>query len=162
MKALLEVQDLRIGNWIIEPGQDEGKPFQIFSIYHEDKNNKVNGLPIALMQPIPLTEDWLIRFGFEKRFNNDDCNLFDLIGYKEMSLTGLNRGQGFFTLADFTGKNGWYLDLQTRTTLTHVHQLQNLYFAISGEELTIKAEPSREDCINAIKEQVKNAGFTIN
>jgi len=60
----MKANELRIGNWIIEPGQDDDKPFQIFSIYHEDKNNKVNGLPIALMQPIPLTPKWLERFGF--------------------------------------------------------------------------------------------------
>ncbi len=63
----MESNELRINNWIIEPGQDENKPFQIFSIYHEAGNNKINGLPITYFKPIPLTEEWLIRLpkGFE-------------------------------------------------------------------------------------------------
>ena len=57
-------------------------------------------------EPIPLTEECLLRFGFESKnpvlFTNSDGDSF-------------------------------YLD---DTKIKHVHQLQNLYFALTGEELT--------------------------
>lgn len=89
-------------------------------------------------EPIPLTEEWLKRLGFYKRFNNDDCNLHDLKDYSELTKSAKNRGQGFICLADFIEKHGFYLDLQSRTTLKYVHELQNLFWCLAGEELNFQ------------------------
>lgn len=73
-------------------------------------------------EPIPLTEEWLLKFGFEKkgkRFSKDWFYLWD------------ECGSIVFALAEMHDEVGTYLPIQ------HVHQLQNLYFALTGKELTI-------------------------
>lgn len=135
----MKAQDLRIGNLILR----QNKPYPIsFDDFAK------HGLELACdykikphleeLEPIPLTEGWLLKMGFGKRFDDDTCNLWDFEHYKSTTVNGLNRGQGFMSLANFIEKYGWWLDLQSRTTLKYVHQLQNLYFAITGEELNIK------------------------
>jgi hypothetical protein len=98
------------------------------------EENRNQYKPIEI-KPILLTKDWLLKLGFEKKFPDETCNLFDMKLFKEKTVNGLNRGQGFMCLADFIEKEGWYLYLQTRVTLKYVHQLQNLYYTLTGEEL---------------------------
>jgi len=70
-------------------------------------------------QPIQITEDWLIKFGFE--LNN----------------TGFyNKGR--LTFHPFHGWkiiNVWVKEWVGIAEIKYVHQLQNLYFALTGEEL---------------------------
>jgi hypothetical protein len=84
------------------------------------------------LNPIPLTKDWLIRFGwiynnetktFEK-YPNGDPRLHLIYVPTNNSWTMFN-----FVLKAMIAKRIWY-----------VHQLQNIYFALIGEELTIKIE----------------------
>jgi hypothetical protein len=116
----IDAGELRIGNWIFEEGQDDNKPFQIFSIYHEVKNNKVNGLPICLMRPIPLTEDILLKCGFEcYEFDNGEPNQYRF----KNRLIVIRKGN--------------FVDYGCDVIITSLHQLQNLYFALTGQELQI-------------------------
>lgn len=72
------------------------------------------------MKPIPLTEEWLVKFGFE----NGELLVFE--GYvlfkKFPDIITLEIDGNRMPLHGFK----------------YVHQLQNLYFALTGEELTIK------------------------
>jgi hypothetical protein len=80
------------------------------------------------LDPIPLTEDWLIKFGFEKKDS----------GYVK---------EGFNTIADYGSQHvslheggaqlefGYY---ENQLDCSFVHSLQNLYYAIMGEDLTIR------------------------
>ena len=75
-------------------------------------------------EPIPLTEEWLLKFGFE-------------------------RIDGMWTISNFNGYLTKYLPLNGENgykyfvshcgmlNIRFVHQLQNIYFALTGEELTI-------------------------
>jgi len=74
---------------------------------------------IKCHHPIPLTEEWLLKFGFEKLEGWDDMYYFQIGDFQihEYNVSG-------YEFDDFDIKN--------------VHQLQNLYFALTGEELTIK------------------------
>jgi hypothetical protein len=65
---------------------------------------------------IPLTEEWLEKFGFKKEKGES---------YK------LGKYQLYYLLYYEGYKVG-------ELTIKYVHQLQNIYFASSGEELTIK------------------------
>lgn len=72
------------------------------------------------IKPIPLTEEWLVKFGFNNLNLNCSNYMFelihnDMIGYR-------------FSIE---GQYGY-------PEIKYVHQLQNLYFALTGEELTIK------------------------
>jgi len=67
---------------------------------------------------IPLTEEWLVRFGFK-------YNPFSLL-YEKESVWG-EFCDGFCIIIN-----------NTEYIITTVHQLQNLYFVLTGEELIWK------------------------
>ena len=68
------------------------------------------------LRGIILTEEWLIKFGYTKEDSN-----FWFIGHIVWEYD-----KGVF----ICNKNG--------ITLKYVHQLQNLYFALTGKELTLQ------------------------
>lgn len=79
-------------------------------------------------EPTLLTEEWLLKFGFEENYQSAFRHKFDhpcnYIGY-DFSKTPDKDMEGF----RYYGK---YVKCE------YVHQLQNLYYALTGEELTIK------------------------
>jgi hypothetical protein len=71
------------------------------------------------LEPIPLTEEWLLKFGFEK---------YDTYKYSKNHFYFRKIGDEFQTeVGECLYK-----------TIDYVHQLQNLYFALNDEELTMK------------------------
>lgn len=109
----MEAKDLRIGNLV------QSRDGMFFEVTSEDLMFIESG---SNCKPIPLTEEWLVKFGFEKDFNG----FYKL--FKESEVPVLIK-DGFWTC------DGICFSVNC---LYHVHQLQNLYFALTGEELTIK------------------------
>lgn len=76
---------------------------------------------------IPLTEEWLLRMGFEKTEKEwyflNVCNDWTYLYWNK---------EGIFELS--VNKHSVIFQ-----NITSVHQLQNLYFALTGEELEIKS-----------------------
>ena len=90
---------------------------------------------LSITEPIPLTEDWLIRFGFDKRPNSEMVqfwfiNSFQL--YHECYIHTTTTNREYFELSNY------YDIVGSSQEIIHVHQLQNLYHALTNEELTIK------------------------
>lgn len=132
----MDVKELRIGNLIHFNGSREevgvvtgivesvfDSPATIYLNYRIDittSTDKTN--------PIPLTEEWLLRFGFKntdtgfeiKAWRENDFNII-LVGHKY----AVPSSSGFFGLVNTSHIN-------------YIHQLQNLYFAITGKELTLQ------------------------
>ena len=81
--------------------------------------------------PIPLTEEWLERFGFERDEEYDEGGLVD---YRLTLMKNSLEFVSFWNSEEITGVN----QPQTGVDVEYVHQLQNLYFALTGQELTIK------------------------
>jgi hypothetical protein len=73
---------------------------------------------IEYIEPIPLTEEWLRRFGFA----NGEKENFDFTRNMQLRILGYE--------ADYNGL--WIGEIE------YVHQLQNLYFALTGAELQFK------------------------
>lgn len=77
-------------------------------------------------EPIPLTDEWLLKLGFRKKsdhiflFPNNDS--FRLWGFA-------------WNIEQFMMVGGW-IELNT-PSIKYVHQLQNLYLCLTGEELII-------------------------
>jgi hypothetical protein len=83
--------------------------------------NEVLGRWPIQINPIPITEEWLVRFGFE---------------HEETEYSNFQNKDGvrlFF-------HNGVWNYSSLNTVIKSVHQLQNLYFALTGEELTLNEE----------------------
>ena len=79
------------------------------------------------IKPIPLTEEWLLKFGFvTTQWDNFDSYRFEI-------------GNNDYAIVIYSDGNCEVGDVIT-TKINYVHQLQNLYFAITGEELTFKSE----------------------
>ena len=76
---------------------------------------------------IPLTEEWLLKFGFIKVEHIDGCSLSK--DGVNIGLLGLNNTEFCFNAHVSDG---------SAVFIKHVHQLQNLFFSLTGEELTIK------------------------
>jgi hypothetical protein len=125
----MKANQLRIGNYI-QDFEDKPYYFQIESIENNNsdywvtyRNGSVSCIVDAL-EPIPLTEEWLVKFGF---ISNPYADCYDFNGIKlECDKT---KGRLELWCANITGKIIY---------LISVHQLQNLYFALTGEELTIQ------------------------
>ena len=77
------------------------------------------------LQPIPLTEEWLLKFGF-----NGECESFHMEG---ITIEEVSDG-GKWVVYMFDEYHAVECSL---AIVQHVHQLQNLYFALTNEELTL-------------------------
>lgn len=125
----MNAKDLRIGNWItISP---LGLVQQVIDCMSDSINTKYHeSIPLDWIEPILLTELWMSRFGFKSV--GIGGNIFE---YKD-SIGGDHRfviesdGILLYPQIDF--------DVCCFSEFKYVHQLQNLYFAITGEELTTR------------------------
>jgi hypothetical protein len=80
-------------------------------------------------QPIPLTEEWLLKFGFN--IYHDPETIYYEITFDKIANYKfyLSRKKGFPIF--------YYRNDFLTTQIHSIHSLQNLYFAITNEELTL-------------------------
>lgn len=104
------------GKWVIEIN-----PPDIFNVTLDE------------LEPIPITEEWLLKFGFEKKITQ--TSFINLVHFE-------NKNCWIYLI-----KDGFEFELITGNerhnlckTYKYVHQLQNLYFALTGEELIFKQD----------------------
>jgi len=119
----MKASELRIGNYVKDP---YNKEIRLVSV---DKD-------ASMLSPIPLTEEWLLKLGALKDLMTS--GLFK-IRLKEYTLEIMMNG--------FSGtlikEPSWWITIKgynDKVTFTkmYVHQLQNLYHALTGEELKIR------------------------
>lgn len=93
----------------------------------------------ADIQPILLTKEWLLKFGFKHQNKYDlESNLYSKKLKSEYYFTIYSKTE---TLDFKTKFIGWkVLNIGFDLKIDFIHQLQNLYFALTGEELTIKQQ----------------------
>lgn len=114
--------ELRIGNWI---DSEDGKQ-QIVDVLCDSINTKTHeGLPCDFIDPIPLTPEILLAFGFERLEDGDGFY------YELLSANGI-----LFIEGDKKGFTEIFLDMDNSVRVRYLHQLQNLYFALTQTELT--------------------------
>lgn len=126
----MNAREFRIGNYV---GQDINSWSKIVAILPNKIIADFKGLggmmethlPAEQMLPIPLTEEWLVKFGFKKVIDDARYNEW-LVG--KLCIEFDEKG------CYFTGGECVYYSCNIK----YIHQLQNLYFALTGEELTIK------------------------
>lgn len=116
----MKAEELRIGNKILI----HGKTVNVFRIVKGEISGQiiVNRKPLDIIDAIPLTEQWLIDFGFKKVIRQN------IIQWEnEYSLSHEFDNNGIF---------GFHIANGTWISCKYVHQLQNLYFALRGTELS--------------------------
>jgi len=134
----MKASDLRIGNFVydIDYYQIEVRALNLGGVFDD------NGtwFDVDFCEPIPLTEEWLLKFGFEfldlyfnegipvkdYGINITKCNTVEKLSVSNWDMN--------ISIGDYYSGEDYVLDRDIK----HVHQLQNLYFALTGEELKIK------------------------
>jgi hypothetical protein len=133
----MKASELRIGNLIYNSYTKD-----IFSVYpmfivQFSKTEDTN------IKPIQLTEEWLLKFGFIKY---PDCrDTFQQVYYDSyqfeidrFTIISFSIQQGNKNLIKCNFDRGYRSDDGKKNYyIKHVHQLQNLYFALTNEELKL-------------------------
>jgi hypothetical protein len=143
----MTASELRIGNYMLNTKLGGIVHFTSFHglCNYESKPHEY--------EPIELTEEWLLKFGFELNKSVQNNGAFQYIyktyekkitedlsfSYAYVTEIYKGKGQNYNSLAF----GQYYFDnwnasdkLHLNYELKYVHQLQNLYFALTGEELT--------------------------
>lgn len=93
-------------------------------------------------KPIPLTEEWLFKFGFTDYEWCNDC-AFIKMGNKCLMVRLINNEWTFYKKIVSKDSKGHKMSGLSEKVVNdglikYVHQIQNLYFALTGKELEIK------------------------
>lgn len=128
----MKAEELRVGNYV-NTSERSGWSYQICrqGIIRTINNGSCNITPFKCIspivtvkydniEPIPLTEEWLLKLEL-KKWNSKNNELT----YSNNKLIIHKRKDGYVV------SRKWI-------TINFVHQLQNFYFALTGEELKIK------------------------
>lgn len=115
----MKANEIRLSNWFI--GYDY-KPFK-WEIEHFA--NLATVYPDEIIKsPIPLTEEILLKAGFKVSMNKTCYGMISESGKTRLSIFH----DGLFKVS--------CEDLEIK--VKHLHQLQNLFFALTGEEIKIE------------------------
>lgn len=125
----MEAKNFRIGNIVDLWGS-------IAYIQRCDFSENEHGIAVDKAKPIKLTEKWLFKLGFNKDYKK---------GY-----IGVDYGNTDFVLTSPKVMGEWQDNYCWQfvctwdkfTEIKYVHQLQNLFFALTGNELEVKHEVS--------------------
>ena len=121
----MKANDLRIGNLVLAlTGETEYTEVVVKTIFGYGINSYYGDAEYVYdeIKPIPLTEEWLLKFGFilnSNRYYLGDI-VYEFINYT-ISLTA----------------DDPYCSHEVKNKIKYVHQLQNLYYALTNQELTI-------------------------
>jgi hypothetical protein len=126
----MKASELRIGNLINGYSSIRGlNPFPIKAGNISQLQDEINGFfnkdcprMIDNIRPITITEEWLVKLGFVK---SPAFYAIDLYGGYILYLDN----KIYLSYGDHGNNEVGYIK--------YVHQLQNLYFALTGEELII-------------------------
>lgn len=128
----MEVRELRIGNLVTVQAKDldDNPAPMILELKHIDFMRILSGNNKAL--PIPLTEEWLIKLGFKKK----GSHYYEIPNNQVLELEYIKTNLGEFY--QIITKRLVEPRTAVGNKFKYVHQLQNLFFALTGTELEIK------------------------
>lgn len=127
---MIDPKELRIGNWVEMDNDCNYQDWVGIWIPQQVKNGSYIDNYAHMCRPIPLTPDILVKCGFE-------CKVLDEIGSVwHFGVNPINQ--------DWMIKLTWIIGyehpffLNYHHTVKCLHQLQNLYFALTGTEIEYK------------------------
>lgn len=133
ISMMIRAEELRIGNLVLLSKNYKDNIHKVEEIYTDEV--KVTSIedggcfPRMTMRsilPIPLDPEWLERCGL---FENGSLYKGDL----------RFKGRGHLTIEVIkNGGLGYFAPFNKTIEIKYLHQLQNFYFALTGEELNVK------------------------
>jgi hypothetical protein len=138
---MIKTNELRKGNIVNHLGNFiliESVFGDIVNVYAADMGGGayIDGIDCKDIEPIPITPEWLKRLGFltmDYEYDMIDWARPDTEKRFSISQNGIPIEKQPFL---FEYENGWGDNIEVE--VKHVHELQNLYFWLTSEELTIK------------------------
>ena len=118
---MIKANELRIGNYLLMGGRIIKISGILKNGFYFGEHGYATNI-INWFEPISLTEEWLLKFGFEKT-NNPTL-------YSHKSVCMKHNTTSYYPVAFDDGGA-----FSIGKNIQYVHQLQNLYFALTGEEL---------------------------
>ena len=130
----MKANELRINNLIAVKGFCVKVSKETFKHIEDGK--------VLEAEPIPLTEDWLKKMNFQRVTDVGKGGSNEVLSLDLWLCEGLIH---FYSNneEDYSDVTAWYVDYGEPCEnyfcrVQYVHSLQNLYFGLTGEELTIK------------------------
>lgn len=139
----MKAEELRLGNYVyyleydfyednvFATGEKSVDTIDLNSLHEIFFGN--DNLLKGVYEPIPLTEEWLLNLGFEK---------YDSTWFRKMEMPSITKETIDIRINVITKCTcvfgDEFLEPAFFKECENVHQLQNLYFALTGEELEIK------------------------
>lgn len=128
----MEAKDFRIGNYLHDR---EGRLCKVESIVFDREEGYtikapaiVGGQTSLPNESIPLTDIWLIKFGFKEERNSEFVKFWEL-----NSVTLYHE----YYIHTSTGREYIVLENEGKKyqEIAYVHELQNLYYVLTGNDL---------------------------
>jgi hypothetical protein len=132
---MIKSNELRLGNLVEYKihGKDEWVVAPVFSL------NMDSG---EFLRPVPLTPELLVKCGFELTYNKTNHKRCEIsVGEDGFKLEFNWRKEALaWTEFKITGNGGYDEggEMSINETCKYLHQLQNLYFTLTGTELNIQ------------------------
>lgn len=119
----MEAKNLRIGNFVSDANASDSffakvRRLDYSRCYYGQFHSAYSDL-----KPIPITEDWLIKFGFDLVVKEGNQGEFRVYQLNEIT---------------YNTNHGWWWRHQLAVQPKYIHELQNLFFALTGTELELK------------------------
>lgn len=131
---MIKAQELRLGNYIGIPNN-----YLLMPVTKISKNN----IEVTTFSgdekefsPLPLTKEWLIKFGFKINENGEPE-----IPTTEGNALSISIRESPYKYAQWLVLTKEFKYYEMGVPILFVHQLQNLYFALTKEELIIVPQP---------------------
>ena len=122
MEPITDARELRVGQNYLYDGNIIKLCGSFLAMYLQNDTD-------LYLYPIPITEEMLLKCGFEKRQQSDN---FFYFGYGTNPITK----DWMLCLKYFQDENRFFF-LNGHHNIKYLHQLQNLYFTLTGKELDI-------------------------
>lgn len=127
----MKAQELRIGNFVKSTNYyyeitEIGKKYcRMNDLGSADYDYNYPPFPLDKIMPIPITDEFFIELGIRK--GNTLCfySCDKLFSFE-------------YKYNNYVGNDVLHLDEKPLPNIKYIHQLQNLFFGITGEELMIK------------------------
>lgn len=131
---MIDTQELRLGNYL-KKIKDIVKvtsfSHSLISVTIVGTSNQILCLPLEL-EPISLTEDILLKCGFEKDDTGVDMFDPDYAEWYQMEFPVIG------ILCQSSDKKYLFDENTDTLRIQYLHQLQNLFFDLTGEELEVE------------------------
>ena len=121
---MISLKELMVDTWVYNSYTNQNMrvyPMMIQQLHRIEKEN--GSLKDCNIEPIPLTEEILLKCGFVL-----EDQMYKYFSHKDIP--------GILQL--FDGVAEYSIDSNDLCWVNNIHQLQNLYFILAGEELQIQ------------------------